>query len=147
MDKKYKKIINKLDNKTIHYYSYRSGRTPFITLGRVIGIKEPPEIVEIFKWKEEAIIELIPYLIESLNNPDRDFAVNFVLYALTGEDASSEQYYYKVEEWKKYRKMFDCPMWKRWWGKNKDNLIWKENPDSPHKYSLQPKQPKKSNQK
>jgi glycosyltransferase involved in cell wall biosynthesis len=142
MNDKFKKIINKLDNKTLQWYSYPPvpPKGSFVTLGRLIEIKGPPEILEILKMTNEEINKFIPFLIEAFDNPEKDWAANFVLYAITSRDAVTEQFYYNREKWKGMKKEFDVHMLKRWWEKNKGNLAWEKDTWSSRGYSLRPKE-------
>ena len=146
MNKKFKKIIDKLDNKTLRWVSYP--RVPpkgmFVTLGRLIEVIEPPEILEILKMTDEEINKFIPLLIKALDDPNKDWAANFVLFAITSEDGTSEQGHYKIKEWQKGHGKFVVNMWKNWWEENKGNLAWKKDPECMRGYSLRPKEEKEN---
>ncbi|MFH2062464.1 MAG: hypothetical protein ABIJ43_05765 [Candidatus Beckwithbacteria bacterium] len=123
MKNKIKKIIEILDNTTIGYASYIPEGSPFITLGRKIEVIRPIELVEMLQnLNDDEVDELTHVLIEILDNPNKDYAADVLLYSLTGVDAAMRQYI-NLEIWNNSEKKTSIPYWKGWLQKNKKKLF------------------------
>ena len=68
--------------------------------------------------------ELIPELVALLNDPNRDWAANILLYSITNTDAVILKYYLpnKYEEWRKIRKNRDVKRWNEYLKQHKQRL-------------------------
>jgi hypothetical protein len=107
------RLVNKLDNKTIRYATESPAQNRFVSVGRQIKILEPVVDISALSKEEDTVV---PALIHCLDNPDKDWAANLILFAMTGRDPLVlSGFEDDITGWRKTQKEIDRRHWISWW--------------------------------
>ena len=106
-------LIEELDNRKIRYATESPQGSEFVSLGRQIKILEPKIDVSALSKDADAVV---PALIHSFDNPNKDWAADLVLFAITGRDPLLlSGFENDIEGWRKTQKEIDRRHWISWW--------------------------------
>jgi len=115
-------ILENVQNDRIRYATALPEGSPFVSAGREIKITAPIAILGSFQPGAE---HLVPKLIALFDSPDRDWAANLLLYALTGRDAMLlGGFETNIAKWRDRQKELDRRYWIGWWEENQGRLEW-----------------------
>ncbi len=114
------KLIQELDNQKVRYATESPRQSKFVSIGREIKILEPT--IDMPALSKEAHTA-VPALIQSFDNPRKDWAANLVLFAMTGRDPLIlTGFENDIEAWRKTQKEIDRRYWISWWEETQRSL-------------------------
>ena len=113
--------IQELQNNSIRYATERPAGSPFVSLGREIRILAPAADLKALAKSQTGFV---PALIGCFDTPDKDWAANVVLYALTERDAMLlTAFEDDIDKWRKTQKDKDRAYWVSWWSTNRGRVL------------------------
>ena len=118
-----KDILPLIRNDLLEFATMKRQDSQLPTLEREIIITSPPELVDLSRTGDKSILE---DLVRLLNDPERAWAAEVVLAAMTGNEQDMVNSFATVSnEWRDSELGRTAhERWSKWLDKNKDNLEW-----------------------
>jgi hypothetical protein len=121
---KWKPFINAVSNKTIRFASFRPPESPFATLERQVKVTGPDSVLELIRFADTS---LLPSLIEFLKTPEKAWAAEIILTAITETDGKIlESFSLNPSKWWDAIGLNAFTKWNTWYLKNRDKIKWDE---------------------
>jgi hypothetical protein len=106
----------------IAFLTARPENSPFVTLERRVVVTGPPELVELSRTGDVAVLD---ELVKLLDDPNRAWAAEVILAAMTGEEGKMvDSFATRPADWWKALGTTARERWRKWLAEVRDRLLW-----------------------
>ena len=124
MDKhmKLENLLEAVKNDRVEFVTMRPSGSPFATLERRVVVTAPPELVELSRSGD---VQVLDELVELLQDPDRAWAAEVLLAAMTGiEEKMVDSFAASPDQWWSSLGKGAHERWAKWLSEEKEDLVW-----------------------
>jgi hypothetical protein len=117
-----KDMLSAVQTNRIQFATMRPPGSQFATLDRRVVVTAPPELVELSRTGDVGVLDK---LVEMLKEPDRAWAAEVLLAAMTREDEKLvDSFSDGPDKWWEVLGETAYPHWSKWLAENKHKLVW-----------------------
>jgi hypothetical protein len=121
-DMDYGKSLSGVRNSSIQLATSRPPGARMAVLERRVSVTAPPEAVELAQSGDPAVLDA---LLPLLKDPERDWAAEVILAAITGREAKDvDTYQTHPEQWRETLGAGAYDRWSRWLNGVRGRLVW-----------------------
>jgi hypothetical protein len=118
----YEKSLSGIRNSSIQLATSRPPGARMAVLERRVSVTGPPEAVELARSGDPAVLDA---LLPLLKDPERDWAAEVVLSAMTGREGKDvDTYQTQPEQWRQTLGAGAYDRWSRWLNSVRGHLAW-----------------------
>lgn len=118
----FKNLLEAVKNDRVEFVTMRPSGSPFATLERRVVVTGPVELVELSRSGD---VQVLDELVELLKDPDRAWAAEVLLAAMTGiEEKMVDSFAASADQWWAMVGHTAYERWSNWLRENRERLAW-----------------------